>query len=80
LIDEIAATSFCCDLLGEVVAGLPEPVQPMLHVSEDGVLMMVVGVVETEDGPGYLDQAVMHCPFCGTQLQDADSIAQKVSH
>ena len=27
---------------------------------------------------GYLDQAIQHCPFCGTKLQDAK--AEKVSH
>lgn len=71
---------FCCDLLTEVVAELPEPAQPTVYVSDDGVLMMVVGLIETEDGLGYLDQAVMNCPFCGTKLQDAESIAEKVRH
>ena len=42
--------------------------------------MMTVGTVETEDGLGYFDQAVMFCPFCGTGLQTDKSIAGKVKH
>jgi hypothetical protein len=49
-------------------------------VSDDGVLMMVVGLIQTEEGLGYLDRAILHCPFCGTKLQDAKAIAEKVSH
>ncbi|MEX2694173.1 hypothetical protein [Rhizobium mongolense] len=71
---------FCCDSLKEVVAGLPAPAAPTVYRADNGVLMMVVGLVQTEEGLGYLDQAIMHCPFCGTKLQDAMAIAEKVSH
>ncbi|MBX5158406.1 MULTISPECIES: hypothetical protein [unclassified Rhizobium] len=75
-LDEI----FCCDSLKGVVADLPEPAAPTVYRADNGVLMMVVGLVQSEEGLGYLDQAIMHCPFCGTQLQDAKAIAEKVSH
>ncbi|NYT31280.1 hypothetical protein [Rhizobium sp. WYCCWR 11128] len=75
-LDEI----FCCDSLKGVVAGLPEPAAPTVYRADNGVLMMVVGLVQSEEGLGYLDQAIMHCPFCGTKLQDAKAIAEKVSH
>ncbi|ACI56914.1 hypothetical protein GGI64_003531 [Rhizobium leguminosarum] len=75
-LDEI----FCCDSLKGVVADLPEPAAPTIYRADNGVLMMVVGLVQSEEGLGYLDQAIMHCPFCGTQLQDAKAIAEKVSH
>ncbi|ANK93459.1 MULTISPECIES: hypothetical protein [Rhizobium] len=71
---------FCCDSLKGVVAELPEPAAPTVYRADNGVLMMVVGLVQTEEGLGYLDQAILHCPFCGTKLQDAKAIAEKVSH
>jgi len=40
------------------------------HVNEEGVLMLAVGVMMTEHGPGWFDQAVMSCPFCGVELQN----------
>lgn len=75
-LDEI----FCCDSLKGVVADLPEPATPTVYRADNGVLMMVVGLVQSEEGLGYLDQAIMHCPFCGTKLQDAKAVAEKVSH
>lgn len=75
-LDEI----FCCDSLKGVVADLPEPAAPTVYRADNGVLMMVGGLVQSEEGLGYLDQAIMHCPFCGTKLQDAKAIAEKVSH
>ncbi|MGO8181795.1 hypothetical protein [Rhizobium leguminosarum] len=75
-LDEI----FCCDSLKGVVADLPEPAAPTVYRADNGVLMLVVGLVQSEEGLGYLDQAIMHCPFCGTKLQDAKAIAEKVSH
>ncbi len=71
---------FCCEALKDVAAELPAPAAPTIYRSDDGVLMMVVGLIQTEDGLGYLDQAMLHCPFCGTKLQDAKAIAEKVSH
>ncbi|RUM24947.1 hypothetical protein EFQ99_14910 [Rhizobium vallis] len=71
---------FCCDSLKGAVAELPEPAVPTIYRADNGLLMMVVGLVQTEEGLGYLDQAVMHCPFCGTKLQDAKALAEKVSH
>ncbi|MET3757745.1 hypothetical protein ABID08_005126 [Rhizobium binae] len=62
---------FCCDSLKGVVAELPEPAAPTVYRADNGVTMMVVGLVRTEEGLGYLDQAILHCPFCGTKLQAA---------
>lgn len=75
-LDEI----FCCNSLKGVVADLPEPAAPTVYRADNGVLMMVVGLVQSEEGLGYLDQAILHCPFCGTKLQDAKAIAEKVGH
>ncbi|CDM59535.1 MULTISPECIES: hypothetical protein [Rhizobium] len=70
---------FCCDALREVAAELPAPAAPTIYRSDDGKLMMVVGLIQTEEGLGYLDQVIAHCPFCGTNLQDTEA-AEKVSH
>ncbi len=70
---------FCCDGLREVAAELPAPAAPTIYRSNDGKMMMVVGLIQTEEGLGYLDQAIAHCPFCGTKLQDTEA-AEKVSH
>jgi len=73
------AEIFCCDALREVAAELPAPAAPTIYRSDDGVMMMVVGLIQTEEGFGYLDQAIVHCPFCGINLQDTKA-AEKVSH
>jgi hypothetical protein len=41
------------------------PQQKFLRVSEPGVHYLTVGSVETEQGAGWMDQAVLFCPFCG---------------
>ena len=71
---------FCCDTLKSVAAELPEPAAPIIYRADNGVMMMVVGLAQTEEGLSYLDHAILHCPFCGTKLQDAKAIAEKVSH
>jgi len=47
----------------------------MFRVEGNGVLYLSVGYVMTENGPGWFDQAVLFCPFCGAQLQTRESIA-----
>jgi hypothetical protein len=51
------------------------PEQRILFVQEGtGVLFLTVGSVKTDRGIGWFDQAVLFCPFCGTQLQTRDEI------
>ncbi|MEO0617930.1 MAG: hypothetical protein AAFZ01_01480 [Pseudomonadota bacterium] len=52
---------------------------------ESGVLFMAVGQAEIEpENEGdegdiaWFDQAVMFCPFCGTQLQTPEEIEEKL--
>ena len=57
----------CCVDLHDAMT---QPPNSMFRVDEEtGVLYLAVGYVETEDGPGWMDQAVMFCPFCGATLQ-----------
>jgi hypothetical protein len=48
----------------------------LLRVEDNGVLYLSVGVAQTEEGLGWLDQAVLFCPFCGAALQSRDEIAR----
>lgn len=75
--DEDADFEFCCDAMQAATADLPEPASPTIFVSEDEVLMMVVGLVETEDGLGFMEQAVAYCPSCGTHIQDVEALAKE---
>ncbi|MDZ4820838.1 MAG: hypothetical protein SGJ20_17880 [Planctomycetota bacterium] len=48
----------------------------MFRVETNGVFYLSIGYVQTEQGTGWFDQAVIYCPFCGVQLQDRNEIAQ----
>jgi hypothetical protein len=62
----------CCKDMRDALT-LPE--QRFLFVQEGtGVLFLTVGGVKTDQGIGWFDQAVLFCPFCGTQLQMRDEI------
>jgi hypothetical protein len=39
-------------------------------IGSNGVLYQTIGYIESEDGPGFFDHAIIYCPFCGRQLQD----------
>jgi hypothetical protein len=48
----------------------------LFHTDERGVLRVAVGYVVVEDGEvGWFDQAVLFCPFCGTEVQSRAEIA-----
>jgi hypothetical protein len=49
----------------------------MFRVGEEEVFWLSVGYVESEEGIGWMDSAVMYCPFCGSQLQTIDEIRSK---
>lgn len=61
----------CCKDLGGV---LNVPPHSLLRVEENGVLYLTIGYAETAQGTAWFDQAVLHCPFCGAQLQDREQI------
>ena len=66
----------CCKDLGEAMA---IPQQKFFRASETGVLYLTVGSVETEQGTGWMDQAVLFCPFCGRPLQTKEEIRLKTA-
>jgi hypothetical protein len=51
--------------------------ESFFRIEDNGVMYLTVGMVMTEQGPGYFDQAVLFCPLCGTTLQTKEEIARK---
>ena len=64
----------CCD---DLKAAIQQPENSTFRVESNGVLYLSVGYVTTPQGPGWFDQAVLFCPFCGSQLQTSAEIAMK---
>ncbi|MBA4172446.1 MAG: hypothetical protein C0511_07295 [Hyphomicrobium sp.] len=55
-----------------------EEFEPLITVSEDGILYMSVGLVDLEeDEPGMVDHPLFFCPFCGTKLQSVEDVRAK---
>ena len=50
------------------------PPHSHFRVEDSGVLYLTIGYAPTDQGPAWFDQAILHCPFCGTKLQDRDAI------
>ena len=50
------------------------PQQKFLWTDNQGVLYLTIGGIKTEQGMGWMDQAVLFCPFCGTRLQTKEEI------
>lgn len=66
----------CCAELKDAMSG--EEFEPLITVSEDGILYMSVGLVDLEEEePGMVDHPMFFCPFCGTKLQSADEVRAK---
>jgi hypothetical protein len=55
------------------------PPNSLFRVAEWGALYLSVGYIESDQGLGWMDQAVIFCPFCGKRLQSGDEIRLKAS-
>ena len=64
----------CCKDLKD---SLTIPQQKFFWADEQGVLYLTIGGVRTEQGVGWMDHAVLFCPFCGTKLQTREEICLK---
>ena len=69
----------CCKDLKDAIDSSLVP-NSFFMVGENGVLYLTIGYVNTNDGPGFFDQAVIFCPFCGKKLQDEDEIKRKTGN
>lgn len=63
----------CCSDLAEAMN--PSSAESLFRVEENGVLYLTVGLVRTKTGTGFMNQAVLFCPFCGKALQTRAAIA-----
>ena len=70
----MAAFGQCCN---DLSTAMNSEFDSTFHVNEYGILMLAVGSIMTEQGPGWFDQAVMNCPFCGVELQVKATIQGK---
>ena len=64
----------CCKDLSDA---MKQPPNSFFFVEKNNVFYLTVGYVQTEKGPGWFDQAVIYCPFCGKQLQSREEIKKK---
>lgn len=64
----------CCQDLKDAMTSPPNS---FFLVDENEILYLTVGYIQTDQGPGWFDQAVIYCPFCGKLLQDREEIAMK---
>ena len=79
----------CCEELNEAIEG--EDFDPLVTVGDDGVLYMAVGLLapdvdedadeaeEDDAEPEMLDHPIFFCPFCGTKVQDPETIRSQMA-
>lgn len=74
-----AAAGFgsCCNELKQALSAAD--FEPMITQGPDGVLYMVVGMIDLDKPePGMVDHPLFFCPFCGTKLQTREDVKAKV--
>jgi len=64
----------CCS---DLIDAMTSPPNSFFRVEENGVLYLTIGYMPTAQGSAWFDQAVLFCPFCGSQLQDRDEIRRQ---
>ena len=57
----------CCTELRDCLQGSFN----RLLTETDGRLYLSVGWIQSDEGVGWFDSAVVFCPFCGARLQTA---------
>ena len=73
--DNPAEFGLCCKDLREAMDATIVP-ERFFRV-ERGVLYLSIGYARTERGTAFYDMSVIHCPFCGVQLQSEEAIKAK---
>ncbi len=74
-------TEIHCDAFGSCCDDMKHCMKQsncLFHISENGSFFMTIGYVQTNEGTGWFDHAVIFCPFCGKKLQDKKKLADKV--
>ena len=65
----------CCK---DLMSAMMDQPNPFFFIDNDGVLNMTVAYVPSEGQPGWVDRAVLFCPFCGAALQTREEVAGKM--
>lgn len=60
--------SCCRDLKGAMIT----PQDSFFRTEDNGLLYLMIGYVNTKQGIGYFEQAVIFCPFCGEKIQEVE--------
>lgn len=58
---------------------MTQPQQSMLRIAENGILYLSVGYIRTREGAAWMDDAILYCPFCGTQLQTREQVLARTA-
>ena len=67
----------CCDALKEAMAG--GAFEPLIAKGEeDDIVYIAIGIVDEEDEPGMVEHPLFYCPFCGTQVQTPEEVAEAI--
>lgn len=64
----MAELDLCCEDLQSAVDGEDHPT---LFFSDERVLCLATGFEESEDGPVWYDTPIKFCPFCGSDITEA---------
>ena len=64
----------CCKDLADC---MKQP-NALIKTQEDGSLFLTIGYIQTKQGTGWFDHAIIYCPFCGKKLQARERLADKV--
>jgi len=63
----------CCEELKDALTG--DDFEPLISEGPEGILYMAIGLIELDDEePGMMDHPMYFCPFCGTKLQDPETV------
>jgi hypothetical protein len=62
----------CCSDLEEAMTTPPNS----SFFVENNILCLTIGYIQTEDGIGWFDHAIIFCPFCGKRLQTKEEITK----
>jgi hypothetical protein len=66
----------CC---ADMAAAIHHEATPLIRTESNGVIFLAIGALETPDGVGWLEHAILFCPFCGTRLQTREQVQRGAS-
>jgi hypothetical protein len=67
----VGAFGTCCEDLRQAMHSK----ESSIFQVEDGLLFLTIGIVPMQKEIGYFTKPVRFCPFCGTELQSAETVA-----